>query len=126
MIGLPQLTRVNRCCIALIAGSPMLWDPIRLHEHGQRDGLVVLLDVRGVARLALRLDVDLGQGITLLAAQMETTEARPGDWVWLTLYWQADPVPAIAPEFVLELLGRNNELASKLQSYHGGGLYPEQ
>jgi hypothetical protein len=47
----------------------------------------------------------------------------------LTLYWQADSVPEgaaerEAPQFVLELFGRDLELAGKLQSYHGGGLYP--
>jgi hypothetical protein len=78
----------------------------------------------GIPATASRINADLGQGLVLLAAEVETASARPGDWIWLTLYWQADPVPEEAPEFVLELFGRENELVSKLQSYHGGGLYP--
>lgn len=78
---------------------------------------------------AATLGVDLGQGLHLLAAEVETTEAKPGDFVWATLYWQKKSVTesidnANAPQFVLELFGHNDELAGKLQSYHGGGLFP--
>jgi 4-amino-4-deoxy-L-arabinose transferase-like glycosyltransferase len=72
-----------------------------------------------------QLDADMGQGVTLLGAQMETTTAVPGDSVWLTLYWRADSVPTEAPEVVLELFGQDLERPiGKLQSYHGRGLYP--
>jgi hypothetical protein len=72
-----------------------------------------------------QLDADMGQGVTLLGAQMEMTTAVPGDSVWLTLYWRADSVPTEAPEVVLELFGLDLERPiGKLQSYHGRGLYP--
>jgi hypothetical protein len=70
-----------------------------------------------------------GQGLRLLASEIETTEAFPGDYVWVTLYWQAENIPSDAanqeaPMEVIELLGRENSLVGKLQSYHGRGLYP--
>jgi hypothetical protein len=76
-----------------------------------------------------RLEFDLGQGLELVAAQMETGESIPGEWVFLTLYWQAESVPGNAaekeaPMYVLEMFGRENELIGKLQSYHGRGLFP--
>jgi hypothetical protein len=87
---------------------------------------------------AIRLDTPLGHNLTLLAAEIETAEAHPGDWAWLTLYWQATgPVPQAteanaagsdgdprAPELVVLLLGRDMAVVGKLQTYHGGGLLP--
>ncbi|WP_374687985.1 ArnT family glycosyltransferase [Promineifilum sp.] len=67
---------------------------------------------------------DRGQGLTLLGARVETETARPGDVVWLTLYWRADDVVADAPEFIVELYGRDVERIANLHSYHGRGLYP--
>jgi len=76
-----------------------------------------------------RLDATMGQGLELVAAQIETEEVLPGERIWLTLYWQADALPDFpsvqdAPMFVLEMFGRDNMLIGKYQSYHGGGLYP--
>jgi hypothetical protein len=70
-----------------------------------------------------------GHGLELIAAQVETTEALPGEPVWLTLYWGVTETlsgtpPNEAPEMVIELFGREHDLVGKLQSYHGGGLYP--
>ncbi len=76
------------------------------------------------ARLVLPELVDRGQGVALLAAQVETEEARPGELVWLTLYWQAGQPPDEPPEFVLELFGRHTRRVANLHSYHGRGLYP--
>ncbi|MEW5987431.1 MAG: DUF2142 domain-containing protein [Chloroflexota bacterium] len=81
---------------------------------------------------ATRLDADLGLGVTLVAAQVETTEARPGDLAWLTLYWQktaASPStfnlqPDESPLLVVELFGRQAALVGKYEGYHGRGLYP--
>jgi 4-amino-4-deoxy-L-arabinose transferase-like glycosyltransferase len=74
---------------------------------------------------ASRLDSDLGHGLELVAAEIETEVVGPEGWLWMTLYWRADPVPeGESPEYVLELLGQEDALAGKLQSYHGGGLYP--
>ncbi len=77
---------------------------------------------------AVSIDVELGQGLRLVAAEVETLEAKPGNWVWLTLYWQAvqglNGPPKDSPQYVLELFGRDIELIGKIQSYHGDGLYP--
>ena len=67
----------------------------------------------------------MGQGLTLLGAQVETPTAEPGDVVWLTLYWQAESVPAGPPAFKLELFGRDLEQpVGEVHSYHGRGLFP--
>jgi hypothetical protein len=78
---------------------------------------------------AARLASDLGHGLELVAADIETEAVGPEDWLWMTLYWRANLVPEGAderesPEYVLELFGREDALAGKLQSYHGGGLLP--
>jgi 4-amino-4-deoxy-L-arabinose transferase-like glycosyltransferase len=76
---------------------------------------------------ATRIDADVGQGLTLIGAQVETETAVPGQFVWFTLYWQlSDPVEERpeTPEFVLELLGRDLERVGNLHSYHGRGLFP--
>lgn len=70
------------------------------------------------------IGADLGQGVTLEAVDIETDLAHPGEWVYLTMYWQAGTVPSTPPVMVLVGFGRDNELDGKLQSYHGGGLYP--
>ena len=77
-----------------------------------------------------RLEADMGQGLILLGAQIETETAVSGELVWLTLYWQLAnpdaprPDRSETPEFVLELLGRNLERVGNLHTYHGRGLYP--
>jgi hypothetical protein len=66
----------------------------------------------------------MGQGLELVAVELETPQAQAGEVVWVTLYWRATSVPLTAPELVLELLGRENALVGKAQTYHGGGLFP--
>ncbi len=73
---------------------------------------------------AQRLDAALGEGLVLLGAQVETETAVPGDPIWLTLYWQAEQVPAVAPPFKLEVFGQDMALIASLHSYHGRGLHP--
>lgn len=68
--------------------------------------------------------VDRGQGLSLLAAVVETDTARPGDIVWMTFYWQTDQGTTETPEFVLELFGRDVRRIANLHTYHGRGLYP--
>lgn len=76
------------------------------------------------ARLVLPELIERGRGVSLLAAEVETEQAAPGDVVWLTLYWTAATPPAAPPEFVLELFGRDMQRIANLHSYHGRGLYP--
>lgn len=76
------------------------------------------------------LEADVGQGLELLAAEVETRAAQPGETVWLTLYWRAaqrpEAAPKVAPEVVVELFGREGEEdpVGRLHSYHAGGRYP--
>jgi 4-amino-4-deoxy-L-arabinose transferase-like glycosyltransferase len=74
---------------------------------------------------ATPLSRDMGQGLTLVGARVETPTAEPGDVAWLTLYWQADSVPDQPPAFKLELFGRDlGQPVGEVHSYHGRGLYP--
>jgi hypothetical protein len=73
---------------------------------------------------ATRFEADLGQNVQLLGAWAETETAVPGDLAWFTLYWQTPAPPETAPEFVLEILGRDRARVGNLHSYHGRGLYP--
>lgn len=69
---------------------------------------------------------ELASGLTLVAADLQTETARPGEAIWLALYWLRDGATDEAPEQVVELFGREPApaTAGKLQSYHGRGLYP--
>lgn len=70
------------------------------------------------------LHLDLGDGIQLVAAQIETVEAQPGQDVWVRLYWQAETTPVAAPLVYLELVGRNYTQVAQWRGYHGSGRYP--
>lgn len=70
------------------------------------------------------IDLEMGQGLRLLAADVETKSGSPGDIAWFTLYWQADAVPVEPPELVLELFGRELSPVGRVHNYHGRGLYP--
>jgi hypothetical protein len=80
------------------------------------------------ARFVLPELADRGRGIRLLATVVEGEEVRPGELVWFTFYWTVDqplsPEAAAAPEFVLELFGREMARVANLHSYHGRGQYP--
>lgn len=93
-----------------------------------RPAYAVPATITAVPARATPVQTDLGQGLQLLAAEVETETAVPGDILWLTLYWQADTPPDEPPEFVFELFGREEAgqlpAIAKLHSYHGRGLYP--
>ncbi len=75
---------------------------------------------------AAMIDRELAPGLTLVAADLRTQTAHPGDPVWLSLYWLRQSALHEAPEQVVELFGREPapQTVGKLQSYHGRGLYP--
>lgn len=66
----------------------------------------------------------VGPGMELAGAVIDTREVRPGEVLWLTLYWKAGDVSAETPEVVLELFGYEQALVGKFQGYPGRGLYP--
>ena len=73
---------------------------------------------------AVPLDQEMGAGLTLVGVKMETATAVPGDTIWFTLYWQADSIPQVPPELVVNILGRSLTLVGNSHSFHGRGLYP--
>ncbi len=79
--------------------------------------------VAAVPAEAAPLDTRFAEGLELLGARVETAEARPGEWVWLTLYWRAEP-GAGAPLLHLELFGRGFERIGNVVAYHGRGGWP--
>jgi hypothetical protein len=78
-----------------------------------------------LSETAVSLNADMGQGLTLVGAEVVTVTAVPADMLTFTLYWRADKRPANPPEFKLELLGGDLETPlAEIHSYHGRGLYP--
>jgi hypothetical protein len=73
---------------------------------------------------ATPLHQEMGAGMTLLGVKMETETAVPGDTIWFTLYWQADSIPQIPPELVVNVLGRSLDPIGNSHSFHGRGLFP--
>jgi hypothetical protein len=81
--------------------------------------------VVAVPETAAPLTIRFPEGLELLGATVDTATARPGDWVWTTLYWRApEPLPGGAPPAHLELFGRNFERIGQMVAYHGRGNYP--
>ncbi len=74
---------------------------------------------------AAPLDISFPEGLDLIGARVETAEARPGDWVWATLYWRAraERLPG-APLVYLELFGRGFRRIGLQTGYHGRGNFP--
>ena len=82
--------------------------------------------VETVPNDATALNAVVGDNLQLMASKLWITPYLPGDNVEMDLYWQADAPITERQEIVVELFGRNNTPIGKLQTYHGGGLYPSQ
>ena len=109
--------------LALLALSTSIYSLIYVIDPAYRPPLTIRSVPVGTRRVLPEL-VDRGRGVSLLAAEVDTESAHPGDVIWLTLYWQAGEPPAEPPEFVLEVFGRQMARIANLHSYHGRGLYP--
>lgn len=83
-----------------------------------------LLPATALPETAVPLRQEMGQGLTLLAAEPNTETARPGEWVTFTLYWTAAQRPETAPVVAWTLFGREEERVGENGGYHGRGLYP--
>lgn len=70
------------------------------------------------------LSLELGYGVEFVGISVRSSSIAPGEVAWFDLYWRAESPPQVAPELVITLFGRNNTLIGKLQTYHGGGLFP--
>ena len=74
---------------------------------------------------ATPLEIAFPEGIDLVGVSVDTPVARPGEWVWLTLYWRARPdIAGGAPLVYLELFGREFERIGLQTNYHGRGNFP--
>jgi hypothetical protein len=84
-----------------------------------------IIDEASIPAGAERLDHDMGLGLELVASEVGTSSARPGDAVDLTLYWRAQGTTTTAAIVLPEILGRGyTQIGSLPDAYHGGGLYP--
>ncbi|MFC2037259.1 ArnT family glycosyltransferase [Chloroflexota bacterium] len=74
---------------------------------------------------ATRLNYDMGLGVELVASEVPSSSAHPGDLVDLTLYWRNQAVTTTAAVVVPKILGREHAQIGRLpDAHHGGGLYP--
>ena len=73
---------------------------------------------------AAPLDQMMSAELRLLGVAMETETAVPGDIIWFTLFWQAESVPELPPELVVDVLGRSLAPIGNSHGYHGRGLFP--
>jgi hypothetical protein len=109
--------------LALLALATSVYSLIYVIQPAYRPPPAVAAIPDGARRVLPEL-TDRGGGVSLLAAEVDNEIVRPGEELWLTLYWQADERPAEPPEFVLELFGRQVTRIANLHSYHGRGLHP--
>ncbi len=83
-----------------------------------------LVAEEGIPESAFRLNLDMGQGIEIVAVEPRTEVVRPGEWAWVDLYWRAAETLQHAPLERLGLYGRENALVGRQLYYHGGGTFP--
>ena len=79
---------------------------------------------RDIPADASRIEADMGQGLELVAIEVESGVVYPGDWLWVKLYWRADSVVEDAVFETLSVYDRNGDRVGWQRSYHGGGNYP--
>ncbi|MEW5956132.1 MAG: hypothetical protein AB1801_00285 [Chloroflexota bacterium] len=71
-----------------------------------------------------RLDFTYAGALRLLGYQVQKTSVRPGEWLPVTLYWQAlRPLDKNYSVFV-HLLGRDNAVIGQANTYPDGGNWP--
>jgi hypothetical protein len=70
------------------------------------------------------LDLDMGNGLTLVAAEFDTDSAEPGDLIPATLYWHIDQPIATDLPVSYELVGRKFRQVGQFEGYHGRGQFP--
>ena len=67
-----------------------------------------------------QLNVSLDRQIELLAYDIDKQQARPGDWVELTLYWQAEVEPSIDFQVFVHLIDANGQLVAQSDKLNPG------
>jgi len=71
-----------------------------------------------------RLDFTYDDTLRLIGYTVDALSVRPGEWLPVTLYWQAvRPIDKNYSAFV-HLLGRNNRVIGQVNTYPAGGNWP--
>ena len=70
------------------------------------------------------LSTKVEDNLYLAVDKLSTTKAKGGDEIEMTLLWQKTGMIDGKPRMVVELFGRDGETIGRLETYHGGGLYP--
>ncbi|MFN8453877.1 MAG: glycosyltransferase family 39 protein [Anaerolineae bacterium] len=71
-----------------------------------------------------RLDFTYDDSLRLLGYTVEKTSVRPGEWLPVTLYWQAARPIAKNYSVFAHLLGRENKVIGQINTYPQGGNWP--
>ena len=98
--------------VSILLVIVMLLLPGRWFRHESNSGLVEPAD--------FPLNVSLDHQIELLAFDLDKSEARPGDWLDLTLYWQAEVEPSIDFQVFVHLLGPDGNLVAQSDKLNPG------
>jgi 4-amino-4-deoxy-L-arabinose transferase-like glycosyltransferase len=82
-----------------------------------------LLSASQTERIANRLDVQLGDAVRVLGSAVSRSEARPGDQVTVSVYWQAlKPIEQSYAVFV-HLIDQDGVIEAQRDTYPGLGNY---
>lgn len=68
--------------------------------------------------------LDHAERIRLLGRDIRPSEAHPGDWVDIVLYWQCLQSMDYDYNLFIRLLGYREEVIAQIDSYPGAGTYP--
>ncbi len=70
------------------------------------------------------IEVDYGGAMRLLGSRIEEKEVRPGEWVHITLWWQALTKMERDYSVYVKVFGPDKGLMGQVDTYPGGGNYP--
>jgi len=116
LLGLPVLIAIALFSLALI--SPFRY----LQAAYAKTPLIAAADLPS-ADLE-RLDLTYADGLRLIGYRVETSPRHPGDWLPVTLYWQATRPTAKNYSVFIHLLGQNNTVIGQVNTYPAGGNWP--
>lgn len=116
LLALPLLVAIALFCLALIS-------PFRYLQAAYAKTPLISesnLPTAGLERLDLTYDNDL----RLIAFRVDKSPVHPGEWLPVTLYWQAvRPITKNYSVFI-HLLGQNNAVIGQVNTYPAGGNWP--
>ena len=83
-----------------------------------------ILTVDQIPSNARRVDVTHGDTLRMLAYELPKESVHPGEYLPVTVYWQAVAHSDRDLSVFVHLLGRNRDLAGQIGTYPGVGAYP--